>query len=185
VLAAAGAHVTVLDASPRQLEQDRTIAARDSLTLRTVEGDMANLSMFAAETFDLIVHPVSNVFAADVLPVWREAFRVLRHGGALLAGFDNPVGYIFDHELAKQNILQVRYALPYSDDKDLAGAERQEFLDAGVPFEFSHTLADQIGGQLDAGFILAGFYEDAYPPAADDLLSRYLPPFIATRAIKP
>jgi SAM-dependent methyltransferase len=167
------------------LQQDRAVAARDGLTLRTVEGNMADLSMFSAETFDLIVHPVSNVFAADVLPVWREAFRILRHGGGLLAGFANPVGYIFDHALAKQNILQVRYALPYDDDKDLAGDERQEFLDAGVPFEFSHTLADQIGGQIEAGFIIAGFYEDGYPPAAGDLLTRYLPPFIATRAIKP
>ena len=185
LLAAAGANVTVLDASPRQLEQDLAVAARDDLTLRTVQGDMADLSMFAAESFDLIVHPVSNCFAADVLPVWRAAFRVLRHGGALLSGFANPVGYIFDHELGKQNILQVRYPLPYSDDKDLTGDERQEYLDAGVPLEFSHTLADQIGGQIEAGFIIAGFYEDAYPPAADDLLSRYLPPFIATRAIKP
>jgi SAM-dependent methyltransferase len=185
VLAAAGATVTVLDASPRQLEQDLAVADRDGLILRTVQGDMADLSMFAAESFDLIVHPVSNCFAADVLKVWREAFRILRHGGALLSGFANPVGYIFDHELGKQNILQLRYALPYSDDKDLAGDERREYLEAGVPLEFSHTLTDQIGGQIEAGFIIAGFYEDAYPPAADDLLSRYLPPFIATRAIKP
>jgi hypothetical protein len=117
--------------------------------------------------------------------VWREAFRVLRRGGALLAGFVNPVGYIFDHELGKQNILQVRYSLPYSDDKDLSGDERREYLEAGVPLEFSHTLTEQIGGQIEAGFIIAGFYEDAYPPAADDLLSRYLPPFLVTRAIKP
>ncbi len=185
VLAAAGATVTVLDASPRQLEQDLAVAARDGLTLRTVQGDMADLSMFSAESFDLIVHPVSNCFAVDVLKVWREAFRILRHGGALLSGFANPVGYIFDHELGKQNILQVRYALPYSDDKDLTGDERREYLEAGVPLEFSHTLTDQIGGQIAAGFIIAGFYEDAYPPAADDLLSRYLPPFLATRAIKP
>ena len=132
VLAAAGANVTVLDASPRQLEQDRKVAERDGLTLRTVEGDMADLSMFADESFDLIVHPVSNCFAADILKVWREAFRVLRHGGALLAGFGNPVGYIFDHELGKQNILQARYSLPYSDVKDLTGDERREYFEAGV-----------------------------------------------------
>jgi 2-polyprenyl-3-methyl-5-hydroxy-6-metoxy-1,4-benzoquinol methylase len=45
LLAAAGASVTVLDASPRQLEQDRAVAARDGLVIRTVEGDMADLSM--------------------------------------------------------------------------------------------------------------------------------------------
>jgi SAM-dependent methyltransferase len=146
---------------------------------------MADLSMFANETFDLIVHPVSNCFAADVLKVWREAFRVLCHGGALLSGFANPVGYIFDHELGKQNILQVRYSLPYADDKDLTGDERREFLEAGVPLEFSHTLGAQIGGQIEAGFVIAGFFEDAYPPEAGDLLSRYISPFLATRAVKP
>jgi SAM-dependent methyltransferase len=185
VLAAAGANVTVLDASDRQLEQDRKVAERDGLTLRTVEGDMADLSMFGDESFDLIIHPVSNVFAADVLKVWREAFRVLRHGGALLSGIANPVGYIFDHELAKQNILQARYTLPYSDDKDLSGDERREYFEAGAPLEFSHTLADQIGGQTAAGFLIAGFYEDGYPPEAGDLLTRYFPPFLSTRAIKP
>ncbi len=39
---------------------------------------MADLSVFPDGRFDLIVHPVSNVFAPDVKPVWREAYRVLR-----------------------------------------------------------------------------------------------------------
>src|SRR5690606_18814003 len=94
ILAAAGARVTVFDNSPQQLAQDRYVARRDNLDLTTVEGDMRDLSAFASDTFDLIVHPVSNVFVPDVRPVWREAFRVLRPGGAMLAGFCNPVLYI-------------------------------------------------------------------------------------------
>jgi 2-polyprenyl-3-methyl-5-hydroxy-6-metoxy-1,4-benzoquinol methylase len=39
ILAAAGAMVTVRDASPRQLKQDRTVAEREGLSLETVEGD--------------------------------------------------------------------------------------------------------------------------------------------------
>lgn len=96
ILAAAGAAVTVLDNSPRQLQQDRHVAERDGLDLRTVEGDMRNLSCFPDETFDLIVHPVSNAFVPEVLPVWREAHRVLRQGTHLLSGFVNPVVYLFD-----------------------------------------------------------------------------------------
>ncbi|MCJ7532099.1 MAG: class I SAM-dependent methyltransferase [Anaerolineales bacterium] len=101
LLAAAGARVTVLDNSPRQLAQDRFVAERDRLTITTVEGDMRDLSMFPDQSFGLVVHPVSNLFVPDVRPVWREAFRVLRHGGVLLAGFNNPVLYIFDADKAE------------------------------------------------------------------------------------
>lgn len=185
ILAAAGANVTVLDNSPRQLEQDRLVAEREGLIIRTVEGDMADLSAFPDGSFDLIVHPVSNVFAADVRPVWREAHRVLRGGGALLAGFDNPDVHIFDCDLIeRERRLEVRYALPYSDIESLPEERRQVYLENGWPLEFSHTLDDQIGGQVAAGFLIAGFYEDRYPAEENDLISRYMPAFFATRAIK-
>jgi SAM-dependent methyltransferase len=187
ILAAAGAKVTVLDNSPRQLEQDRFVAERDSLAITTVEGDMADLSMLPDQRFDLIVHPVSNVFVPDVRPVWAEAFRVLRHGGVLLAGFDNPAIHLFDYDLAdRTGILQVKYALPYSDLTSLTDEERQRrVIDEGFPLEFSHTLEDQIGGQLDVGFVITGFYEDSYGEEEGDIVANYMHTFIATRAIKP
>lgn len=182
VLAAAGARVTVLDNSPRQLEQDRLVAERESLDLKTVVGDMADLSAFAGESFDLVFHPVSNLFAPEVRPVWREAFRVLRRGGVLLAGFMNPAAYIFDMPLAEQGTLRVRHKLPYSDVSDLTEEERRAYVEKNVPLEYSHTLADQIGGQLDAGFLLTALYEDAHRHL---LIARYMPTYIATRAVKP
>jgi len=183
ILAAAGARVTVLDNSPRQLAQDAMVAERDGLALATVEGDMADLSVFPPASFELVVHPVSNTFVPEVRPVWREVHRVLRPGGALLAGFCNPVTYIFDWPRWEQGVLEVRYRLPYSDLESLTDDER-EGTRGGEPLEWSHTLEDQIGGQLDAGLLLAGFYED-YSGEADDLLGRYMPTFIATRALKP
>jgi SAM-dependent methyltransferase len=183
ILAAAGARVTVLDNSPRQLDQDRLVAARDGLAIATVEGDMADLSAFPPASFDLVVHPVSNNFVPDVRPVWREVHRVLRPGGALLAGFGNPVFYIFDWPLLEKGVLEVRHRLPYSTLESLTGEER-EGTAVGDPLEWSHTLEDQIGGQLDAGLLLAGLYED-YSGEDDDALARYMPTFIATRAIKP
>jgi SAM-dependent methyltransferase len=186
ILAAAGARVTVLDNSPRQLAQDRWVAAREALTITTEEGDMADLHLFRDESFDLVVHPVSNSFVPEVRPVWAEAHRVLRHGGMLLAGFANPMRYLFDLELEERaGILQVKHLLPYSDLESLGEDEKQRFVQDGEPFEFSHTLEDQIGGQLDAGFVLTGFYEDRYDDPAEDLLSRYTDSFIATRALKP
>ena len=86
ILAAAGANVTVFDASAKQLAQDEMVAKRDGLVLVTRQGFMHDLGIFADASFDVIVHPVSNCFAPDIYPVWRECFRVLRHGGAPTTG---------------------------------------------------------------------------------------------------
>jgi SAM-dependent methyltransferase len=181
VLAAAGANVTVFDNSPRQLDQDRFVAEREGLTnLKTVEGDMRDLSVFADESFDFIFHPVSNLFSHEIRPVWNEAFRVLRHGGTILAGFMNPVLYIFDFEKAEQGIMEVKFKLPYAD------ADYPEIADKlmaeGDALEYSHTLTDQLGGQMDAGFHVFGMYEDYQQHTA---VSDYTPTYIATRALKP
>jgi len=185
LLAAAGAHVVVLDASPRQLEQDRRVALREGLEVETEMGDMVDLSRFSGESFDLVFHPVSNCFAAEVRPVWQECFRVLRRGGVLLAGFANPLLYLFEDDPEEgMGELVVTHRIPYSDAERLSPSERREWAEKGYAIEFGHTLEDQIGGQLEAGFVLTGMYEDR-PRADESPLSGYIATFIATRAIKP
>jgi len=181
-LAAGGARVTVLDNSPKQLAQDQFVAERESLELTTVEGDMRDLSMFRDESFDLIVHPCSNMFVPEVRPVWREAFRVLRPGGAMLAGFFNSAFFIFDPFKAEAGQLEIRHKLPYSDVGSLSEEELRRFTERDEPLVFGHSLEDLIGGQTDAGFLLTGFYEDIFPGSP---VSNFMPSFIATRAIKP
>ena len=57
---------------------------------------------------------------------------------------------------------------------------KKKYIQEKTPFEFGHTLTDQIQGQVDAGFIIAGFYEDK----GEALLDKFADIFIATRAIK-
>lgn len=185
IFAAAGANVTIFDNSPRQLARDEEVAAREGLTLRTVQGDMADLSVFAAESFDLVFHPISNLFSPVVLPVWREAFRVLRPGGWLLAGFMNPSIFILDLLKADdEGVLEVKHTLPFREVDSLSEAQLAKAREEGRPLEFSHSLEEQIGGQCAAGFHILGLFEDSYPPE-EDIVARYLPTFIATRAWKP
>jgi SAM-dependent methyltransferase len=185
VFAAAGARVVSFDLSDEQLARDRLVAQREDLDVTCIRGDMADLSALPDAGFDLVFHPASNVFVPDVRVVWRGCHRVLRPGGALLAGFMNPSLFLFDHdEVERTGVLTVRHALPYSDLRSLDAERLQRRIDAGEPLEFSHSLESQIGGQIEAGFVIAGLYEDTWTDEAT-LFNRYGPVAIATRAVKP
>lgn len=184
ILAAAGANVTSFDNSARQLEKDKFVAERENLEIGIEQGDAADLSRFADESFDLIFHPCSNCFMAELQPIWNECYRVLRKGGVLLSGFNHPFVYCFDTRAEEERgVLEFRHKIPYSDAADLPEDELQKMIDSGDPLEFSHTLDEQIGGQIDAGFLIGGFYEDWWTDEAR-ILNKYIPTFIATKAIK-
>jgi len=181
ILSAVGANVTVFDNSPSQLKQDQLVAEREALALQTVEGDAADLSMFKDESFDLVFNPCSTVFMQDVRAVWKECYRVLRHGGVLMTGSMNPVHYIFDLFKADEGVLEVAYSIPYSDLTSLSKEDLGEYLEKGLPVEFGHSLTDLIGGQCAAGFMITDMYEDYM---LESPLHNYHPSYIATRAEK-
>lgn len=185
LLAALGAEVTSLDASPRQLVQDHFVAEREKLNIRLVEGDMADLSAFAGESFDLIFNPPSTLFIPDLEPVWRECSRVLRPGGQLMTGFMNPDEFIFDVDaLDDKGAFVVKYPLPYVEHETLEPqALEQRIGDKGM-FHFSHSMEAQLGGLINAGFVITGFYEDRRPEEGGNPIRNYMPSYYIARAQK-
>jgi SAM-dependent methyltransferase len=107
--------------------------------------------------------------------VWAECYRVLKKGGILLAGFDNGINYIFDDEETT-----ITYKLPFNPLKDRKQYEQSIKNDWGI--QFSHTIEEQIGGQLQAGFVLTDIYQDTN--GRGRLHEFNVPSFYATRSIK-
>lgn len=176
IFAALGADCTVLDYSERQLESERLVAEREGYAIRIVRADMTRPLPLADGEFDLIFHPVSNCYIKEVIPVWRECFRVLKKGGVLLSGTDHFVNYIVDAN--EERIVNRLPFDPLSDPEQLAQLRSD---DSGV--QFSHTITEQIGGQLAAGFILADMYEDTNGQGRLHELN--IPTMLAMRSVKP
>ena len=180
VLAAAGAEVTVLDNSPKQLERDELVAVREDLPLRTELGDMRDLARFPDAYFDLIA-VTGMCFVDDVTFVWKGAYRILKRPGVLIAGCTNPIEYIFDLKAWNAGQLVIRHKIPYSDLVDLSEEERNELIIAkDEPLCFGHSLRDLIHGQTEAGFLIADFYEDKNGGPLD----QYIDSSFVTKAIK-
>lgn len=180
ILAAAGAEVTVFDLSQGQLSRDAEVAQREGLNLTLEQGDMADLSRFADDSFDVVVNPCSVCFVPDVKPIWREVARILKPGGRFMTGFINPLFFMFDHDTPGADRLRAQYALPYDGSSEF---HRKRTEAEGVD-EFSHTLTSLIGAQLHAGLHLIDMYEDRWP-GAEFSIEALTPLYIATLAVKP
>lgn len=176
IFAALGAECTVLDYSEKQIESDLAVAEREGYIINAIRGDMTRPLPFESNSFDLIFHPVSNCYIEDVMHVWKECYRILKKGGRLMAGLDNGFNFLFDEEHEKE----VQFRLPFNPLQDKKLLKLLEKEDDGI--QFSHTLEEQIRGQLKTGFTLLDLYEDTN---GSGFLHEYgIPTFWATLALK-
>lgn len=153
IFAALGADCTVFDYSERQLASEKLVAEREGYSIEIIRGDMTKPLPFPDDSFDLIFHPVSNCYVKEVKPIWKECHRVLKEGGFLLSGVDYFINFIVD--LDEERIIN---RLPFDPLTDEEQRRQLEICDDGM--QFSHTLEEQINGQLEAGFTLMSLYED-------------------------
>lgn len=176
IFSALGAQCTVLDYSLEQLESEKVIARREGYDIDIVRADMTKPLPFEDESFDLIFHPVSNCYVEDVYSIWRECFRVLKKGGILLAGLDNGINFLYDDDES-----EMIYKLPFNPLKDKKLYEDSVKNNWGI--QFSHTVEEQVGGQIKAGFVLKDIFSDTN--GTGKLHDHNVPTFFATKAVKP
>jgi SAM-dependent methyltransferase len=144
-----GAEVAVLELSPLQIEADRRAAAHFGHEVRTVLGDMRDLSCFETSAFDMVYQAISIVFVPNVREVYDEVARVLRPGGLYRVGHCNPATQIVEETTWDGE--GYRILEPYSG----GCIEDEESM------EYRHLLRDIFNGLIEAGFTIAQVEE--YP----------------------
>lgn len=175
IFVALGADCTVLDYSDKQIESEKIVAQREDYAITIVQADMTKPLPFEDDSFDMIFHPVSNCFVEEVKPIWKECYRVLKKGGSLLSGLDIGINYIFDEE---ERIIT--NTLPFNPLKNEDHLRQLQKSDGGI--QFSHTIEEQVNGQLEAGFTLKALYGDTN--GKGNLHEHNVVSFIATLSIK-
>lgn len=152
LLAAIGAKCTVMDLSAKQLENERVFAEKEGYDIEIVQADFTEEFPFEDDGFDMIVNPVSLVYAETLQPIFDECARVLKLGGVMLIGFDNGVNFISNDEEKIEN------EFPFNPIKNKG--QEKTLLDQDCGYQFSHTLEESISGLLRAGFSIEDIYED-------------------------
>jgi SAM-dependent methyltransferase len=175
IFAAAGAHVTVLDYTPAQLESERLVSEREGFGISIVRADMTEPLPFPDETFDLVFNPVSLCYIREVEPVWNEVARIMKPGGILLTGFDTIINFIVDGDER-----EIVWSMPFDPLDNPAQRAFLEEDDAGL--QFGHSLDEMLGGLLRAGFSIEDLYEDTNGEGR--LHEMRIPTYLAVRAVK-
>lgn len=157
--AAAGARVTVVDVSERQLEHDRRAG------LRTLRASMDDLHELASASFDLVVQPVSLCYVRDVERVYREVARVLRPGGL----------YVAQHKQRGEGRYQEGLRLPSEEPGAVEYAHTLEALLGGLCAAGFVIEAVAEPPRADA---LA-------PPGTPAHRALFFPPYLKVKARKP
>jgi len=137
-----GANVTVLDLAEGQLAGDHAAADHYGYEVRTVHGDMRDLSCFEPDSFD-VVFQATTCWIPDVKEVYREVIRVLRPGGLYRVDFANPATEFSDHPDAKDG------KVPYSV-KEMV----YHFDDQPDAVQFRHYLSEIFNGLIETGLVL-------------------------------
>lgn len=155
--AAAGAQITVVDISDEMLALDRAVARERGFDARLVQTSMDELSMFAAGEFDLVIHPVSTCYIADVAPVFAAVARVTRPGGLYVSQHKSPTSL---QTTLRPERSGGNYALAerYYREGPLPAAEPSRLRERGT-LEYLHRWEQLLGGICRAGFAIEDLLE--------------------------
>jgi len=161
-----GAKVTVLDFSETQLKRDREVASHYKVSIRTVQGDMRDLSAFRKDAFDIVYHAHSVVFIPDIRPVFKGVARILRTDGLYHLHCHNPLTQGIDEE--DWNGHGYPLYLPYVEGTEIIPRDPYWEIqsEGGVkrrvrgPREFRHTLSSILNGLVGLGFVILGVWEE-------------------------
>jgi SAM-dependent methyltransferase len=167
-----GARVTVFDLCAGQLEADQRAADHYGYEVKTVQGDMRDLSAFSDASFDHVLQGISLTFVPDLRQVYSEVWRVLRPGGLYAVAHCNPATYpmCFEGPDNGWDGTGYRIAEPYRGGPVRMDSSGWENMSEGEPTgEHRHLYRDIFNGLIEAGLTIAMVWDAEWSDLFEDL----------------
>ncbi len=184
-----GAEVTVVDLSPGQLAKDQQAAAHYGTTVRTVQGDMRDLSGLPQSSYDVVWHPYSLNFVPQCAQVFGQVASVIKLGGIYHFMCANPhaLGMTESDWTGEGFLMRQPYQAEVKVEQPYQGFV---FADpahgSAVPpsLEYRHTLSSLVNGLVEHGFQIRRLTEVVneaghvpYEPGSWDHFTSIVPPW--------
>ena len=139
--------------------------------------------MLADGEFDIVIHPVSTCYVADVGPVFREVARVTRAGGLYISQHKSPTSLQAD---IRPESGSYRLREPYYREGPLPAVEPCRIREPGT-LEFLHRWETLLGGLCRAGFVIEDLVEPMHADGEAELgtfghRSRFVAPYVRLKA---
>lgn len=163
-----GAEVTGLDLSPVMIELASEKARERGLKLDLRVADISRTLPFDDDQFDIVFTATVLHYIEDLASFFREAARVLKPGGNLIASVLHPVATAYfppvSEEIISSNRWQMQYfgsslrmiETPWKDFGDVSSEGRRII-------SYHHTLSDYFRALASAGLKLTDLTEPEPP----------------------
>ena len=130
---------------------------------------------FGEQRYDVIYSAATIQWIPEDI-AFSKTYALLKPGGILLCGLGNEVNY-----LVNDDETMIVNSMPFNPLVNEQQRKQLEEDDCGM--QFSHTVEEQLGGQLEAGFVLTGIFGDTNGEGR--LHEMGVETYLATRAVKP
>ncbi len=157
-LAKWGACVTAVDLSPKQLAHARRLATSEGVDVSMIQADIERLTMFADDSFDIILSSNGIEFVTDIGECLREWHRVLRPEGIAVISTVHPLAAFEWDERQGALLIQNYFNLPVEVWQDVGETDGQRGL------TFFRTIEEMFSTLTGVGFSVERFLEPvSYP----------------------
>lgn len=147
-MAKQGAIVTGIDQSKEQLKLAKTLAEKNKVKIKLIQGSFQDLSKFQSNSFDIAFSAFAFQYSPNLKKLFKQVYRILRKKGLFVFSLDHPFFDVINPKTLKvqRSYLETgRYTDKNKRGPDFVG--------------YRHSIQELFTPLVEAGFVVEKIIE--------------------------